>query len=79
MDLTANEIYIMKKKLGPISVVLYCCSVPCVASFHPRGAGGQSWLPAARGLRQKNPQRNNGHAPLLISDDAIIIIEQYEE
>ncbi len=24
------KIYIMKKKLGPISVVLYCYSVPCV-------------------------------------------------
>ena len=24
------KIYIMKKKLGPISVVLYCCRVPCI-------------------------------------------------
>jgi hypothetical protein len=38
---TANEIYIMKKKLGPISVVLDCFSVPCVRQFHPRGAGSQ--------------------------------------
>jgi hypothetical protein len=40
VDLTANEIYIMKKKLGPISVVLYCCSVPCVRQFpFKRGRG----------------------------------------
>jgi hypothetical protein len=39
---TANEIYIMKKKLGPISVVLDCYSVLAFASFHPRGAGSQS-------------------------------------
>jgi hypothetical protein len=24
------KIYIMKKKLGPISVVLYCWCIPCV-------------------------------------------------
>jgi hypothetical protein len=27
------KINIMKKKLGPISVVLYCYSVPCVRQF----------------------------------------------
>jgi hypothetical protein len=30
VDLTANEINIMKKKLGLISVVLYCWRVPCI-------------------------------------------------
>jgi hypothetical protein len=40
VDLTANEIYIMKKKLGQISVVLYCCYVPCVRqATSKRGRG----------------------------------------
>jgi hypothetical protein len=30
VDLTANEINIMKKMLGLISVVLYCWRVPCI-------------------------------------------------
>ncbi len=38
---TANEIYIMKEKLGPISVVLYCFRVPCVRQF-PSKWGGES-------------------------------------
>ncbi len=33
VDLTANEIYIMMKKLGPISVVFYCWCVLCVRQF----------------------------------------------
>jgi hypothetical protein len=37
---TANEIYIMKKKLGPISVVLDCFLVPCVRQF-PSKRGGE--------------------------------------
>jgi hypothetical protein len=36
----ANEIYIMKKKLGPISVVLDCFLVPCVRQF-PSKRGGE--------------------------------------
>jgi hypothetical protein len=31
VDLTANEINIMKKKLDLISVVLYCSRVPCIS------------------------------------------------
>ncbi len=34
MDLTANEINIMKKKQGLISVVLYCWRVPCIRQGH---------------------------------------------
>ena len=37
VDLTANKIYIMKKKLGPISVVLHC--VPCVCQFSSKRGG----------------------------------------
>jgi hypothetical protein len=37
---TANEIYIMKKKLGPISVVLDCVCVPYVHQF-PSKRGGE--------------------------------------
>ena len=37
---TACEIYIMKKKLGPISVVLDCFRVPCVHQF-PSKRGGE--------------------------------------
>jgi hypothetical protein len=37
---TAKEIYIMKKKLGPISVVLDCFHVPCVRQF-PSKRGGE--------------------------------------
>jgi hypothetical protein len=36
----ANEIYIVKKKLGPISVVLDCLRVPCVCQF-PSKRGGE--------------------------------------
>jgi hypothetical protein len=32
-------INIMKKKLGPVSVVLYCFVFPAFAELHPRGAG----------------------------------------
>ncbi len=38
---TANEIYIMKKKLGPISVVLHCFRVPCVRQFSSKRGGEQ--------------------------------------
>jgi hypothetical protein len=40
VDLTANEIYIMMKKLGQISVFLYCWYVPCVRQItSKRGRG----------------------------------------
>jgi hypothetical protein len=38
---TANEIYIMKKKLGPISVVLDCYSDPCLRQFPSKRGGEQ--------------------------------------
>jgi hypothetical protein len=41
VDLTANEINIMKKKLDLISVVLYCSRVLCIRQLHSRGAGSQ--------------------------------------
>ncbi len=37
--LTANEINIMKKKLGPISVVLNCFRVSCVCQFSSKRGG----------------------------------------
>ncbi len=37
--LTANEINIMKKKLGPISVVLDCFRVPCLRQFSSKRGG----------------------------------------
>jgi hypothetical protein len=37
----ANEIYIMKKKLDPISVVLDCFRVPYLRQF-PSKKGGES-------------------------------------
>jgi hypothetical protein len=36
---TANEINIMKKKLGPISVVLDCFRVPCVRQISSKKGG----------------------------------------
>jgi hypothetical protein len=36
---TANEINIMKKKLGPISVVLDCFRVPCVRQISSKRGG----------------------------------------
>ncbi len=36
---TANEINIMKKKHGPISVVLYCFRVPCVRQISSKKGG----------------------------------------
>ena len=37
--LATNEINIMKKKLGPISVVLYCFRVPCVRQITSKRGG----------------------------------------
>jgi hypothetical protein len=37
----ANEINIMKKKLCPISVVLYCFRVPCVRQISSKRGGEQ--------------------------------------
>ncbi len=37
VDLTANEINIMKKKLDLISVVLYCFRVPCICQAAFKG------------------------------------------
>ncbi len=34
------KIYIMKKKLDPISVVLYCWCVPCVRQITSKGGRG---------------------------------------
>ncbi len=58
--LTANEINIMKKKLGPISVVLYCFRVPCVRQFSSkRGRGAKySHLLHAEGSLKKNRTRH---------------------
>jgi hypothetical protein len=36
---TPNEINIMKKKHGPISVVLYCFRVPCVRQISSKKGG----------------------------------------
>ncbi len=38
-------INIMKKKLGSISVVLYCFVFPVSAKLHPRGAGANYSYP----------------------------------
>ncbi len=51
VDLTANEINIMKKKLDLISVVLYCSRVPCISqATFKRGRKLFLAIPAARNL-----------------------------
>jgi hypothetical protein len=58
--LTANKINIMKKKLGPIAVVLYCFHVPCVRQFSPRGAGSQYSHPLLKVRKRRTGRATTG-------------------
>ncbi len=49
------KINIMKKKLGPISVVLYCYSVPCVRQFTSKRGRGSIMATCCQGFAIEEP------------------------
>ncbi len=55
----ANEIYIMKKKLDPISVVLDCFRVPCVRQFPSKRGGEPIIATRCWEFTIEEPQRHN--------------------